>query len=140
MQAIPKLLLRFRSRRNYLWGSMLGIAFCWAVVNILRESLADGISATQFVARNWLFTLIAILGILLWTLATWERFRSIGAYKWLATACTAALGVLWGYIFYWRMRPLLALGLLLVSPLPLAVVSAEKNQGTDEQQDSPGDS
>jgi uncharacterized membrane protein YedE/YeeE len=116
---------------------MLGIAVCWAWVNILRESLADGISTTQFVAENWLFTLIATLGILLWTSATWERFRSIGAYKWMATACTAALAVLWGYLFYLQMRPLLAFGLLLVVPLPLALASEEINQGTDAPQNSP---
>jgi hypothetical protein len=115
---------------------MLGIAVCWSWTNILRESLAGSFSVIQFFAENWIFTVVAAFCILLWVVATWERFRYIGASEFGATACTAALVILWGYVFYWRMRPLLALGLFLVSPLPSAIASAGKNQHTDEQQDS----
>jgi len=87
--------------------------------------------------EKWFFTLIASLGILLWTIATWERFRGIGSYKWPAAAGTAALAILWGWIFYWQMRPILALGLFLVAPLPLALVREEINQDTDVPNNSP---
>ena len=137
MRVIPRLCQRFRSRRNYLWGSMLGIAVCWAWTINLRESLWEGSSITQFFTEKWFFTLIAIVGFLLWTTATWERFRSIGSYKWLATACTAALAVLWGWIFYWQMLPILALGLFLVAPLPLALVREEINQDINAPNNSP---
>jgi hypothetical protein len=135
MRTISGFCYRFRSRKNYVWGSMLGIAVCWGWANILRENLAGEFSVTQFVAENWIFTVVAAFGVLLWTVATWERFRCIGASEAVATTCTAALAVVWGYLFCWRMWPLLALGLLLVVPLPLAIAGAEKNQETDVQHD-----
>ena len=140
MWIVPSLGQCFRSTGNYLWGSMLGIAVCWGWANLLRVSLAEGHSFTQFGADNWIFTLTAALGVLLWTAATWQRFRSIGAPEWAVTACTAALAVLWGYIFYLRMRPLLAFGLLLVVPLTLALASAKAIRETDAPLDSSEDS
>jgi hypothetical protein len=119
---------------------MLSIAVCWGWANLLRESLAEGHSFTQFGAEDWVFTLIAALGVLLWTAATWQRFSCIGAPEWAVIACTSALAVLWGYIFYLRMRPILAFGLLIVVPLTLALASAKAIRDTDAPLDSSEDS
>jgi len=140
MPSILSLCQGFRSRGNYLWGSMLGIAAGWGWANSVRESLAEGHSLTQSFGENSVITLIAALGILLWTTATWQRLRCIGTPELVAAACTAALAVLWGCIFYLRMRPILALGLLFVVPLPPAIASAESDSGHDAAQDSPENS
>jgi hypothetical protein len=119
---------------------MLSIAVCWGWANLLRVSLEEGHSFTQFGADNWIFTLIAALGVLLWTAATWQRLRCIGVPEWAVIGCTASLAVLWGYLFYLRMRPLLAFGLLLVVPLTLALASAKAIRRTDTPLDSSEDS
>jgi hypothetical protein len=122
MQESSKFRQIFRSRGNYLWGSMLGLASCWMSLNMHRESLPKSAAGLAlFISGNWIFTLLATLGVLLWALATWQRLFRIAVSIWAATIGTIFLAVIWGNLFRYRISLPLALGLFLIAPLPLAV-------------------
>jgi hypothetical protein len=115
-------LKRFRCRGIYLVASMLGLAICWISANLLREALfgADAFR-TEFVVRNSPIILLDVSGTALWMVATWQRLYRIAASDWAASWGTAALVFLWGYLFTFRIWPILAIGLILVGPVGLAI-------------------
>jgi hypothetical protein len=101
---------------------MLGLAICWIAANLFREARFEADAyRTYLAARNSPILLLAILGALIWTAATWQRLYSIAGSDWAATCCTFALASLWGYLFSFRMWPILALGLILVGPIALGI-------------------
>lgn len=112
----------YRGRGNYLWGSMLGLASCWISLNMLRENFPKSAAGLAlFISENWIFTLFASLGTMLWAVATWQRLFQIAPSRWAVTLGTICLAFIWGYLLQYRMELPLAIGLFLIAPLPLAV-------------------
>jgi hypothetical protein len=129
----------FRCRGNYLWGSMLGLASCWISLNMLRESFPISVAGVvQFISENWIFTPSAVLGAVLWAVASWQRLFQIAHSNWAAALGTIYLAGIWVFLLRDRIGLSLALGLVLIAPLPLAVPKGGKErpkispEGTEE--------